>query len=425
MAAQVCVFEDDFYSHFLPLAYFRPVYNLKCGMTSLREKILRMYPGARISLHCRSYLADYLRLRNPGLLVNEITEDSCLFINGRVVGDEQLSRRIPLRQKNDVAYVNDHQVIAAYVSGQNLRKIKKQLHQLLSIENFDEVPKAGTNVESVSYPWDLVSRNGAEIAKDFEYLRGVRRGKKGLRKAREFRGAYFLHEKNIVVEDGATVAPGVVLDAEEGPIYIGKNARVMPQSTIIGPVAVGEGSWIKVGAQIYENTSIGPVCKVGGEVEGTIIHGYSNKQHAGFLGHSYIGAWVNLGAGTNNSDLKNNYGTVKVSLGNEQIDTGLQFAGLTMGDHSKSAINSMFNTGTVVGVCCNIFGAGFPPKYVPSFSWGAAGETFTSYNIDKAIDVARRVMARRKIQLSPVEDKLFKKIFDLTSDERRRRGMPS
>jgi UDP-N-acetylglucosamine diphosphorylase/glucosamine-1-phosphate N-acetyltransferase len=165
--------------------------------------------------------------------------------------------------------------------------------------------------------------------------------------------------------------------------------------------------------------------KVGGEVEGSIIHGYSNKQHGGFLGHAYLGAWVNLGADTNNSDLKSNYGNVRVTVGDEHIDTGMQFVGLTMADHSKSAINSMFNTGTVIGASCNIFGDGFPPKYVPSFSWGAAGETFTTFSADKAIEVARRVMLRRGITLTSAEEVLFQKIFELTSDERRQGGMPT
>jgi UDP-N-acetylglucosamine diphosphorylase/glucosamine-1-phosphate N-acetyltransferase len=180
---------------------------------------------------------------------------------------------------------------------------------------------------------------------------------------------------------------------------------------------------VKANSTIYENTSIGPVCKVGGEIEGSIIHGYSNKQHSGFLGHSYLGAWVNLGAGTNTSDLKNNYSSVKVHLGSEEIDTGLQFVGLTMGDHSKSAINSVFNTGTIVGVSSNIAGTGFPPKFVPSFSWSAPGETFTTYKVDRAIDVARKVMARRKVEFTKVDETLFRTIFEMTSEERRKRGM--
>jgi len=423
MAVQLCIFEDIHVSQFFPLIYFRPVYNLRCGMFSLREKIIRAYPTAKVSIHCRTYLADYMRLRNPELVVNDIPAGECLFVNGRVVADDAMAKRIPLKRTSDVVYAHGNQVIAAHVSGGNLRRLKKALTGQLSLADFDGIPVEETDVETVSFPWEIVHKNGPQIVKDFELLVRRRRKARSIR-GKVLSGAHLLGKDNILLEHGAVVRPGSVIDAEEGPVYIGTGATVFPQSTIIGPVCIWDGSLIKVGAQIYENTTIGPVCKVGGEVEGSIIHGYSNKQHAGFLGHSYIGSWVNLGAGTNNSDLKNNYGTVKVTLGSEQIDTGLQFVGLTMGDHSKSAINSMFNTGTVVGACSNIFGFGFPPKYVPSFSWGAAGETFTTYAIEKAIDVARRVMARRKIELTATEAKLFRKVFDLTSEERRRRGMP-
>ncbi|MBI2428770.1 MAG: transferase, partial [Ignavibacteriales bacterium] len=229
---------------------------------------------------------------------------------------------------------------------------------------------------------------------------------------------------NIFIDAGTVIKPGVVIDAEEGPVYIGKNVTIMPFSTIVGPAYIGDHSVVKVGAKIYHDTSIGPVCKVGGEIEASILHSYSNKQHDGFLGHSYLGAWVNCGAGTVTSDLKNNYGSVKVYVNGEPVDSGMQFVGVTIGDHSKTAINSTFNTGTVVGVSSNIFGTGFPPKYVPSFSWGAAGETFTTYNADKAINVARKVMIRRTIALTDSEEILFRTIFDLTSNERRKRGMP-
>jgi UDP-N-acetylglucosamine diphosphorylase/glucosamine-1-phosphate N-acetyltransferase len=174
---------------------------------------------------------------------------------------------------------------------------------------------------------------------------------------------------------------------------------------------------IKVGAKIYENTSIGPVCKVGGEVEGSVIHSFSNKQHDGFLGHAYLGMWVNLGADTNNSDLKNNYGSVKLVIDGETVDSGSTFMGLVMGDHSKSAINSMFNTGTVVGVSSNVFGSGFPPKSVPSFTWGGA-EGLKTYELERALEVARRVMGRRKMVLSPAEEKVLRVVFDLTKKER-------
>jgi UDP-N-acetylglucosamine diphosphorylase/glucosamine-1-phosphate N-acetyltransferase len=236
-------------------------------------------------------------------------------------------------------------------------------------------------------------------------------------------GAILLGKKDIIIEEGAVIKPGTVLDAKNGPIYIGKNVEVLSQSTIMGPACILDGSLIRIGAQIYENTTIGPVCKIGGEIEGSIIHSYSNKQHSGYLGHSYLGSWVNLGAGTINSDLKNTYGEVKVQVGTEQINTGLSFVGLTMGDHSKSAIGTTFNTGTVVGVCCNIFGIGFPPKYIPSFSWCGEQKPFTEYDIEKAIDVARLVMARRNVELIDVEADLFREIFHSTNEERRRYGI--
>ncbi len=192
----------------------------------------------------------------------------------------------------------------------------------------------------------------------------------------------------------------------------------------MGPCSIGNGTIVKAGARIYEDTSVGEVCKVGGEVESSIIHSFSNKQHDGFLGHSYLGMWVNLGADTNNSDLKNNYGSVKVVINDEQIDSGSQFMGLTMGDHAKTAINTMFNTGTVVGVACNVFGGGFPPKYIPSFTWGGP-EAITTYAMERSIEVAKRAMARRNVQLTDATERLLKKIFDLTRDERRKRGMPN
>lgn len=423
MANSICIFEDVHYSQLLPLVYFRPVYNLRCGILSLKAKLFRAYPKATFSIHCRAYLADYMKVRNPGIRVNEISGDECLFINGRVIADAEFSKKVPLHEKSDVVYVYKNQVVAARVSGRNLTKLRKNIGSLLSLSDFDGIPQKDINVDLISYSWNLIQNNKTQLMKDYALLVGAK--KKTGNKGKVYKGAYLLNEKDIFIDDGAIIKPGVVLDAEGGPIFIGKNVKIFPHATIIGPAYIGDGSLVKIGAQIYSDTTIGPICKVGGEIESSIIHGYTNKQHDGFLGHSYVGAWVNLGAGTTVSDLKNNYHSVRVTVGGEQFDTGLQFVGPTLGDHAKTAINSMFNTGTVIGVSSNIFGDGFPPKYVPSFSWGAAGETFTTYNIDRAIDVARRVMLRRNIVLTPAEDKLFRKIFDLTSEERRLRGMPT
>ena len=197
----------------------------------------------------------------------------------------------------------------------------------------------------------------------------------------------------------------------------------MHNASIHGPAFIAQNSIVKMNATIYHNTSVGKASKVGGEIENTIIHSYSNKQHNGFLGNSYLGSWVNLGAGTTNSDLKNNYGNIKVFINNKLIDSGRQFVGLTMGDHSKAAINTSFNTGTVVGVSCNVFGGSFPPKYHPSFCWGGC-EALTTFDIDRSIEVAERVMQRRNVVLTEIDKELFRTVFSLTEPERRTLGFP-
>jgi UDP-N-acetylglucosamine diphosphorylase / glucose-1-phosphate thymidylyltransferase / UDP-N-acetylgalactosamine diphosphorylase / glucosamine-1-phosphate N-acetyltransferase / galactosamine-1-phosphate N-acetyltransferase len=306
------------------------------------------------------------------------------------------------------------------VSGRNLERFKSRLSDLYDFPDFEGLVRKEVKVTMIRYPWDLVGNNGAQLRADFAALTA---GMKEKINGKVYDGAILLNREAICIDAGAKVKPGVVLDAEEGPIYIAKNAKVFPNATIEGPAYIGEGSMIKIGAKIYEDTSIGPVCKVGGEVEASIIHSYSNKQHDGFLGHAYLCKWVNLGADTNNSDLKNNYGNVRVYINGEEVDSGSTFVGLTMADHSKSAINTMFNTGTVVGVSSNIFGAGFPPKYVPSFAWGGA-ESMTTYDMSRSLEVARRVMGRRKVVMSAAEEGVFRKVFELTHEERRKAGMP-
>ena len=419
MVDSICLFEGIYYSRLLPLVYFRPTYDLRCGILTLREKVQHYFHNTSISLHCREYLSDLVKQQNPGSLVNEIKGKSCLFINGRVIADSKLAEQ--LSTDTDTMFVKGETIIAARVSGSKLNSLNLRLKDLFTFSDFSDLSKKEVDAKVMHYPWDLVSNNGEQLISDFNLLTSKVAGNKI--KGRVYPGAHLLNQESIFIDEGAKVKPGVVLDAEEGPIYIGKDAKIFPNAVIEGPAFIGNKSSIKIGAKIYENTSIGEVCKVGGEVEGSIIHSYSNKQHDGFLGHSYLGMWVNLGAGTNNSDLKNNYGSVKVIINSEQVDSGSMFVGLTMGDHSKCAINTMFNTGTVVGVSSNVLGAGFPPKYIPSFSWGGA-ESMTSYDVEKALDVAKRVMARRNIKLTEVEEKVFREIFDMTREERKKLGMP-
>jgi UDP-N-acetylglucosamine diphosphorylase/glucosamine-1-phosphate N-acetyltransferase len=288
----------------------------------------------------------------------------------------------------------------------------------------DEQTLAGLPTEEVScsiadYPWDLVSHTSDQIEYDFTII--AKSTKKKI-SGTIYPGASLLNRKNIIVGRGSVLKPGVVLDAEHGSIIIGKNVTVMPNAVIIGPASIGDGSIIKVGAKIYHGASIGERCKVGGEVEASIIQSYSNKQHDGFLGHSYLGSWVNLGADTNTSDLKNTYGNVRVELHGKQIDTGYQFVGLMMGDHSKTGINVMFDTGTIVGVSCNIFGANLPPKNIPSFSWGQKN-FFSVYDIEKGIETARKVMKRRELTMTAAYEKLMRNVFLQTENDRRAGGV--
>ncbi len=422
MPTKICLFEDNKYSRLLPLAYFRPVYFLKCGARSLKEKVEAAYPRLTVDLHCRKYLAGIVRLQNPRLRVNELTGEKYLFVNGRAIVDEQFAKAVPADGAVDTVYIHDGEVVAARLSGENLRRVAALNREVYSIADFDGVAKKEVNVAFVRYSFDLIKQNGAQLRADYVSTVKQVRGKK--MRGKIALGVSLINKKHIYIGEGSVLKPGVVIDAEEGPVYIGKNVTVMSQSTIIGPAFIGDGSVIKVGAKIYEDTSIGPMCKVGGEVEASIIDGYSNKQHDGFLGHSYLGSWVNLGAGTTNSDLKNNYGSVKVTVSGEVVDSGEQFVGVTIGDHTKTAINTVFNTGTVVGAVSNIVANGFPPKAVPSFAWGSEDGSYSTHEVERAIETARKAMARRKITLSNDEVEVFRKVFTMTEHERSNDKLP-
>nr|HPN38932.1 putative sugar nucleotidyl transferase [Melioribacteraceae bacterium] len=374
MVDSICIFEGINYKRLLPLVYTRPEYDLRCGILTLREKIINSFTDVPYSLHCRGYLVETMKESNPGILINEIIGNSCLFINGRVLADSTFSQKISL-DGDDILYINSDQIVAARVSGSKLDILKNALNDLFTLSDFSDLFREEVDVKLIGYPWDIINYNGKAIVDDFYRL--THNKQKNIN-GNVYDGAFLLNPENIYIEEGAKIKPGAVLDAETGPIYIGKNAVVYPNAFLLGPCSIGNGTIVKAGARIYEDTSVGEVCKVGGEVESSIIHSFSNKQHDGFLGHSYLGMWVNLGADTNNSDLKNNYGSVKVVINDEQIDSGSQFMGLTMGDHAKTAINTMFNTGTVVGVACNVFGGN--PNYCSAIN--------TMFNTGTVVGVA-------------------------------------
>jgi UDP-N-acetylglucosamine diphosphorylase/glucosamine-1-phosphate N-acetyltransferase len=417
----LCLFEDRYYRKLLPLVYLRPVYDLRCGILLLREKIIRRFPKANVNVHTRPYLAESVRRSAPGIAVNHLPEeaDQVLFINGRLLMTDEVAEQLE-HEDEDRVYTHEEQVVAVRLSGNNLERVAGLLSDhVFDADDFSHLPVQEIEATLITYPWELIRHNGEQITADFAHLNPETIGAK----EHQYPGVHLIHPEQIALSPGVRLKPGVVLDADGGPIYLGENVKVLPNAVIEGPAFVGDNSLIKVGAKIYENTSIGEVCKVGGEVEESIIHSYSNKQHEGFLGHAYLGSWVNIGADTNNSDLKNDYGMVKMYADGEFVDTGSQFVGLVMGDHSKSGINSMFNTGTVVGMNCNLFGAGLPPKFVPSFTWGSADGGYTTYRLDKALQVAERMQARRRVPFTELDRTLFETVFKLTAEERRRAGM--
>lgn len=420
MTMRICIFEDTQVTKFLPLVQLRAVFDLRCGVTLLREKIAQLFPSASLSFLVRTELAGVVRLDSPGSAVNAIPVGDLWLVNGRVVADKQLQSVMQRKHTASTAYSVEGTIAAVYLDRNSVGRLAPFLQNApIDTSLFKEFPRSELKGRVANYCWDLVAWNSGEISREYDQ---TYRKVKSRMKGKIHRGAHLIGKANIAVGAGSVVKPGAVLDAEKGAIILGRNVLVMSNAVIEGPAYIGDFTVIKVGAKIYHGTSIGPHSKVGGEVECSTIQSYSNKQHDGFLGHSYLGSWVNLGADTNTSDLKNTYGTVKVQVDGSEFDTGTQFLGLTMGDHSKTGINVMFDTGTIVGCSCNIYGAGLPPKYIPSFSWGSE-KSFSAYDLEKSIETAHRVMARRDIQVGSDYELLIRGVFSATAEERRKAGV--
>lgn len=408
----LCIFEDSRYRNFLPLVWMRPVYFLKCGITNLAEKILHACQSEHIVYHCRDYLVETVSAEAEGIPVNRFEDDWYTFINGRLLFDGNFLSQL-LKGEDKCLFCKDDTVAAAILSPKDVKTVRSNAGKPLELKSlFPKLPVKKVKVDSIGYPWDLINKNSEYITSDFArlcsdpYIDGI-----------VYEGCSLVAKEKICIGTDTKIKPGVVIDAEEGPVCIESGVTVMANSFIEGPAYIGKNAVIKAGAKIYGGTSIGEFSKIGGEVTVSIIHSHSNKQHEGFLGHSYLCQWVNLGADTTNSNLKNNYKPVKVFLNDEQVDTGSQFAGLYIGDHSKTGINTMFNTGTVVGVCSNIFGGGFQPKYIPSFSWGGR-HGFAEYRLKNAWETAQYVVARKKMKLFVEFQRLFTHIHNTTADER-------
>ena len=403
----ICIYEDSGCNNLLPMAYVRPVYDLFCGMVSLQEKLIRNFPQASITLHTRSVLEKVVRDRYPDCLVNEFPAglEEIVFINGRTL----LNSETELNKlgKNQSFIINDT-VVAARLSGAELTMPVETVQNGITFDldgtAFEKQKIDGVLVE---YIWDLIQANGDQIRSDFALAtRGSEES--------AIDDVTVIHNQNVFIDKTAKIMPQVIIDGADGPVFIDRSAVIQPHVYIQGPVYIGPSTLIKAGAKLYSGTSIAEGCKIGGEVNNSIILPWSNKAHGGYLGSSYVGSWVNIGAGTNNSNLKNNYGAVKVTINGEVIDTGLQFIGLIMGDHSKCGINTTFNTGTNVGINCNLYGSAIHEKHIPSFTWGSASDGYTTYKLEKALSVNKIVMSRRKKSLTKNDEELLQNIFQLT-----------
>lgn len=390
----IILFDGPQRDHLLPFTYLRPVGSLRVGMLTLREKWEHHLSG-RASYITREYLSELFPIT--------ISERNYI-VNAAVLPDEELVQRILALHDNE-ALLQDADLIAACLDEQ-------QFYRMMEDEPLDELTsfQCGCDLRILRKLPDLISMHEEELYRDFERLTAGRRSAP-LSPSNRFWGK----KKNLFIEPGARVE-GAMLNVEAGPIYIGKDVEVMEGAMLRGPIGIGECSMVKMGSRLYGPVGLGPYCKVGGELNNVIFQSYSNKGHEGYLGDSVIGQWCNLGAGTNNSNLKNNYAEVKLwNYVSRRFElTGRQFCGLFMGDHSKCGINTMFNTGTVIGVSANIFGSGYPRNFVPSFSWGGASG-FRTYLLDKAIEAAERMMARRDKELTSEERIVLFKVFEDTA----------
>lgn len=447
----LCIFEDDRFPRFFPLTLDRPVFDLLIGTQTLMDRIAAEIAHTGLIVLCRSYLADVFtelteaRRTTEPVSVNAEPETETVFINGRLLAyGEELPDLLAGLAEGEVLEKNGV-AVAARLTGEAAASFAQYLTSALSDEHIEKVmlylrdvstPPTGrkqakslpsgyprqlsewasaakvkirsVDVRLLSYFWQLIGENGPCLADDF--LKNPMRGMAP--ESALFRGVDLIREEDIVIGPDVEVRSGTVLDASNGPVVIAAGVLLEPTAIVNGPCYIGERAIIRGGAKIGHGTSIGAWSRVGGEIGETIVAPYSNKQHEGFLGHSYIGSWVNIGAGSCNSDLKNNYGMIKAWSAGEIRDTGRRFLGFVCGAHSKIAINSRINTGTVIGYNANVFTDGFPPKFVPSFTWSIEPE-FAEFEIERAVETAGIVMDRRDRPQTEAQRDLMRTVFRL------------
>jgi len=386
------LFDGPVRNALLPFTFTRPVADILIGIMTIRQKW-----EARLGSTITTITEDYLSTKFPMV---EMEEN--VMINAAYLPNDTLAELVSDLKENQAIFKGDD--VIAFFTTENQEEVDFDSYEIIQY-NGDAL--------TVEHTWDIFSKNDAAIREDFIYLTEDRKSQPIPKSVN------VIAPENVFIEEGAKLE-FVTLNASTGPIYIGKNAEIMEGTVVRGPFALCENAQVKLNAKVYGATTVGPGSRIGGEVKNSILFANSNKGHDGFLGDSVLGEWCNIGADSNNSNLKNNYEEVKLwSYETEGFaKTGLQFCGLMMGDHSKCGINTMFNTGTVVGVSTNIFGSGFPRNFVPSFSWGGAGG-FATYVTKKAFETAKLVMGRRNIDFDETESAILEHIFEETKKWRK------
>ncbi|MFZ5979109.1 MAG: putative sugar nucleotidyl transferase [Candidatus Zixiibacteriota bacterium] len=412
MSLTVCFYEDSNYINFYPLTHLRPAYCLRAGIVPLYRRAERFFKPTNWAFLTRTRLAGLTGEQFREIPVNIIKrhDSDVLFINGRIRDYGNLPELVKSTRLTTV-FKNSGETVAVLFQNEILQKVPPvatvDMFLKIRTEQVEEIAVTGTSATLYNHLWELVEDIEPSITADFEYLRPTFNQKAVNRVHAQ---AALVAPDRIHLDGDVEIQPGAVLDASHGPIYIGPNSRVEAHTAIFGPCFIGANS-VAVAGKIT-GSSIGHTCRVGGEVEESIFHAYVNKYHAGFIGHSYVGPWVNFGAMTTNSDLKNNYSNIRVTLNGESVDTGSIKVGSFIGDHTKFGIGTLLNTGINIGVCCNIFGGTLvTDKEVLSFQWGNS-QGYQKYLFAKALETARRTAERRHTALSGREEEVLKDIYD-------------
>ncbi len=398
---------------FWPLVLSRPIWDLRCGMTSLAEKLQAKTGINDVACFVPDYMAEAYRERTdrPVNQMAALAGQDVLIVDARVKAD---SLDVPVTGRSEVGVDEQGEVLYARIGKGDAKKLKSSDIDAFLASAKAGLPNVRCTLPTWQYTWDLMLASPHQITADFAAA-----GRQGIEGTIEKPSALRGSKKDVYVAPGVTIHPMVVIDAEHGPVYIDEGAEIHPFTRIEGPCYIGEKS-ILLGAKCREGNSIGPYCRIGGEVEESVIQGFSNKYHDGFLGHAYVGEWVNLGALTTNSDLKNDYSTVSVMLdGKHSIDTGSTKVGSLIGDHTKTSIGVLFNTGSVVGAMAIIMSTGKPlPKFIPSFAWFIEGVVTKGFGRKTLYGTANTAMGRRKQKWTPAQEAMWDRIFEMTAEPR-------